>query len=194
MAMFFMRINTFYSKHLVLWSLILSLLGFSLTVSSADVPRDPHEFFFHESFGDYSEELATAKAEGKKAVMIFFEMDECPFCHRMKTSILNVPGVQQYFRERFLMFSHDVEGNLEIVDFEGNEMTQKEFAVKVHRVRATPVIAFFNLEGKRIVRYIGATASVQEFKWLADFVADGHYKNTSFTRFKREKKRAKKAS
>lgn len=170
------------------------MLGFSFSVASAEAPRDPYKFFFNESFGDYSEELVTAKEEGKKAIMIFFEMDECPFCHRMKTTILNQPSVQAYFRERFLLFAHDIEGDLDLVDFKGNETTQKDYAVQVQRVRATPVIAFFDLQGKRITRYIGATASAEEFKWLADYVADGHYKETSFTRYKREQKKNKKAS
>jgi len=181
-------------RYSVSWVVTVFLLVFSLSAASADAPRDPYKFFFNESFGDYSEELETAKEEGKKAIMIFFEMDECPFCHRMKTTILNKPAVQDYFRERFLLFAHDIEGDLELVDFEGNETTQKDYAVKVQRVRATPVIAFFDLQGKRITRYIGATASAEEFMWLADYVADGHYKETSFTRYKRAQKKNKKAS
>ena len=169
-------------------------MTYSALAVSADAPRDPYKYFFNDSFGDYSEELSNAKEQGKKAIMVFFEQDECPFCHRMKTTIMNQPTVQEYFRERFLLFAHDIEGDLEIVDFEGNNTTQKDYAVKVQRVRATPVIAFFNLEGKRITRYIGATPSATEFKWLADYVAEGHYKNTSFTKYKRERKQAEKAS
>jgi thioredoxin-related protein len=183
-----------YAKHGLLWLVAFMVLSFSLGVSSADAPRDPYKFFFNESFGDYSEELENAKEEGKKAIMIFFEMDDCPFCHRMKTTIMNQPAIQAYFRERFLIFAHDIEGDLDLVDFEGNETTQKDYAVKVQRVRATPVIAFFDLQGKRITRYIGATASAEEFKWLADYVADGHYKETSFTRYKREQKKKRKES
>jgi thioredoxin-related protein len=175
------------------WLLLGLAFFLSFSVMSADAPRDPYKFFFNESFGDYSEELATAKEQGKKGVMIFFEMDDCPFCHRMKTTILNQPSVQAYYRERFLLFSHDIEGDIEMVDFKGNETTQKDYAVKVQRVRATPVIAFFDLDGNRITRYIGATATAQEFKWLADFVAEGHYKNTSFTRYKRQMKNANQA-
>ncbi len=173
--------------------LFMIMLGLSLTAQASEAPRDPYEYFFNESFGDYSEELETAKDEGKKAIMVFFEMDDCPFCHRMKNTIMNQPEVQAYFRERFLIFAHDIEGDVEIVDFEGNETTQKDYAVKVHRVRATPVIAFFDLQGNRITRYIGATSSAEEFKWLADFVADGHYKTTKFTKYKRARKKAAKA-
>lgn len=72
-------------------------------------------------------------------------------------------------------------------------MTAKDFAFKVNRVRATPVIAFFDLEGNRITRFTGATKNAEEFLWLGEFVADGHFRTTNFTRFKRQK-RGQKAS
>ncbi len=176
-------------KHTKFLPCVASILLCTLLYTAhAETPRDPYKYFFNESFGDYSEELENAREQGKKGIMVFFEMDECPFCHRMKSTIMNQPEIQEYYRERFVLLSHDIEGDIDIVDFEGNETTQKEYAVKIHRVRATPVIAFFDLQGNRIARYIGATRSVREFKWLADYVADGHYKNTSFTRYKREKK------
>ena len=102
--------------------------------------------FFNQSLGDFSEELEVAREEGKKGVLLFFEMDECPFCARMKTSVLNQSDVQAFYAERFLVFDVDVEGELEIVDFEGNATTQKEFAKRC-RVRATPVFVFYDLEG-----------------------------------------------
>ena len=146
--------------------------------------------FFDQSLGDFSEELAVARDEGKTGVLIFFEMDECPFCHRMKTTILNRPEVVDYFKKHFLIYQVDIEGDVEITDFDGNVTTMKDFAFKQHRVRATPVIAFFDLDGKRVVRYTGATSDADEFMLLGEFVVSGEYKNTSFTRFKRAKRKA----
>jgi len=166
------------------------LLAVCVALPSADAaaPRDPYAYFFHETFGDFSEELERAREEGKRGVMLFFEMDECPFCHRMKQTVLNQPEVQDYYRERFLLFSVDVEGDLEIADFAGESIKQKDFAVQRHRVRATPVFAFFDLDGRVVARYTGAASGPQEFIWLAEYVADGHYSKTRFTRFKREKR------
>ena len=169
--------------------LFIFSLALSLTAQAVGETRDPYQHFFSETFGDFTEELETARAEGKKGVMIFFEMDECPFCHRMKQTILNRPDVQAYFRERFIALSVDVEGDVEITDFQGRTMAQKDYAFKVNRVRATPVIAFFDLEGRRVVRYTGATSSVEEFLWLTDYASEGHYQRLSFTKYKRERRK-----
>ncbi len=166
--------------------LLIALLSPALAWSGQT--RDPQEYFFQETFGDFQEELETAKAEGKDGLLLFFEMDECPFCHRMKTTVLNQTEVQDYFRSHFRIFSVDIEGDVPVVDFDGTEMKAKDFSFKKHRVRATPVIAFFDLKGKRVFRYTGATSGPEEFLWMGEFVANKQYENTSFSRYKREKR------
>lgn len=145
--------------------------------------------FFHQSLGDLSEELEIAQEEDKRAVLLFFEMDECPYCAYMKANVLNRDKVQAYFKERFQIIPVDVEGDISITDFEGNELTQKEFAEKKHRVRATPVFAFFDLEGRMVTKFTGKTSSVEEFLLLGEYVADKQYLKTSFNRYKRAKLR-----
>lgn len=171
----------------IAWLGLLSLLV--VQGGHAATGRDPYQHFFNETFGDFTEELASARAQGKKGVLVFFEMDECPFCHWMKQNVLNQPEVQAYFRENFLNFNVDIEGDVEITDFEGNVMPQKDFAFKVNRVRATPVFAFYDLDGKPIQRFTGRTQDVEEFLLLGRFVAEGHYAGDRFTKFKREQRK-----
>lgn len=174
-------------QSLLVITILLIIAAFN--VASADTGRDPYSYFFNETWGNFAEELAKAKEQGKSGVLIFFEMDECPFCHRMKQTVLNQPEVQEYFREHFLNFAVDIEGDLEITDFEGNNYTQKEFSTKVNRVRATPVFGFYDLNGKQVVRYTGATTGVEEFMWLGEYFVSGEYKNMRFTKYKRMKKK-----
>lgn len=168
----------------------LSVLALSLTtaVHSAET-RDPYQYFFNETWGNYQEELANAREQGKQGVLVFFEMDECPFCHYMKENVLNRPQVQEYYRKHFLNFAVDIEGDIEITNFQGESKKQKDFAFRENRVRATPVFAFFNLDGERIHRHTGKTSGVEEFMWMGEYVANGIYKDTSFTRYKREKRK-----
>jgi thioredoxin-related protein len=165
---------------------LLALTLAPLALLAAADPRNPDEHFFQPTFGDFQEELDEARAAGKKAILIFFQMDDCPFCHRMKQQVLNQPEVQDYFREHFAIFSVDVEGDVEIIDFQGNPRREADFATRDLRVRATPVFQFFTLDGEPITRFTGATRDVREFLQLGEFVAEGHHEHMNFTRFKRE--------
>lgn len=173
-------------KHFV----ILLVLVFTCLSSAqaVETTRDPNQYFFQESFWDFSEELEMAREEGKKGVVIFFELTECPFCHWMKQNVLNQVAVQDYYRENFRVFRLDIEGDVEMVDFQGNTTTMKEFANRA-RVRATPVIGFFDLQGRMVQRYTGKTTDFKEFIWLAQFVADKGYTKGKFTRYKRARRR-----
>lgn len=167
--------------------LLALILLVTASAIAADKPRDPGQHFFNESFWDFTEELENAREAGKQGILVMFEMDECPFCHRMKTTVLNKPDVQDYFREHFLVFPVDVEGDIEVVDFKGKTTTMKDFAFKQYRVRATPVFAFYDLDGKYIkrARFTGATRDKDEFLLLGRYVVERAYKKQSFTRYKR---------
>ncbi|MCW8930734.1 MAG: thioredoxin family protein [Gammaproteobacteria bacterium] len=181
-----MLINTYRNR------LFFFTLCFMFISSSFAAPtKNPEEHFFDSTFGDFSEELQTAKEEGKKGILIFFEMDECPFCHWMKTNVLNQEEVQKYYKDNFLIFAVDIEGDVEMTNFQGKAMTQKDFAFKENRVRATPVIAFFDLQGKRVMRFTGRTGSKEEFLLLGQFVVDKEYEKTKFSKYKRAHKSKK---
>lgn len=165
------------------------MLENSVMVEAAETV--PVAGFFNQTFGDFREELQSAREQGKKGLLIMFEMDECPFCHRMKATVLNRPEVQAYYQDHFLVFSVDIEGDVEITDFDGQPTTMKDFAFRQYRVRATPVFQFFDLNGAPVDggRYTGATRDAAEFLLLGRFIAEGHYRDTSFTRFKRAQQR-----
>jgi len=166
---------------------VLFLLSISVALPAET--RDPYDHFFNETWGDFQEELNNAREQGKQGILIFFEMDECPFCHYMKENVLNRPEVQEYYREHFLNFPVDIEGDVEITNMQGERKKQKDFAFRENRVRATPVFAFFNLDGERVHRHTGKTSGVEEFMWMGEYVAEGIYKETSFTRYKRDKRK-----
>lgn len=180
-------------KNKILFAVVFFLLSAFISNSWADSSyvRDPYKYFFNETWGDLPEELQRAKQSGKKAILIFFEQDECPFCHYMKKNVLNKPKVQVFYRKHFLNFAIDVEGDIEMVNLKGETVTQKSFA-KENRVRATPVFAFFNLDGKRIYRHTGKTSGINEFMLLGEYIANGMYKEINFSRYKRQKRAEKK--
>ncbi|UCB54743.1 MAG: thioredoxin family protein [Thiotrichales bacterium] len=164
----------------------VTLVGTALCQHAFAELRDPQSYFFNESFGDFAEELDNARDEGKNGVLIMFQQADCPYCERMRKTVLNHSSVQEFFRRHFLIFHVDIEGDLEITDFNGMETVEKDFAFWQNRVRATPVFAFFDLEGTRVARYTGATTDIEEFMLLGRYVVDEIYQSMSFNRYKRE--------
>lgn len=178
--------------HLIL---LTSLAIFSVTSTTAKETKiSSYTNFFDETLNDMQEESDIAKEENKKGILIMFEMDECPFCKRMKKTVLNRVEVQHYFKENFRVLSVDIEGDLELTDFDGKDTTQKEFSLKQHRVRATPVFQFFNVDGKPLKngRLTGAVKNADEFMMLGQFIAENNNEKLSFSKYKRNQKKASK--
>lgn len=166
-------------------NLLLSLIFCLFVTPVWAESRDVQKYFFSQHLGDFKAELAAAKKEGKQGILLMFEMEDCPFCHRMKETILNQSEVQDYYRQHFQIFSVDTEGATGLVDFAGKETTEKQFALD-HRVRATPVFLFFDLSGKLLTRFTGAAKDSREFMALGRYVVDGAYKNMPFARYKQQ--------
>lgn len=148
--------------------------------------RDPATHFFQPKFGDLQADLQEAKKQGKKGIFLFFEMDDCPFCTRMKSTILNQADAQDAYRANFLLYPIDVNGDTELTDFQGNSTTEKAFAF-AHRVRATPTLLFFDLDGKLVARHTGPTKDKAEFMLLGQYVAEGAYASQPFVKYKQGK-------
>ena len=168
-------------------ALVVLCLGAAITHAEL---RDPEEYFFHQTFGDLQEEVELAREEGQSNIMVMFELNDCPWCERMKVMVLNQSEVQDYYRKHFRILMMNVEGDNVIVDFDGRDISEKEFALKHNRVRATPVFLFLDLQGNRVMRYTGATKNAEEFMLLGKFVVEQHYKTTNFVKFKRSARKS----
>src|SRR5687768_17128043 len=77
--------------------------------------------FFDLNTGDLRAELADAKSDGKKALMVFFEQEGCPGCRFMKERVFNVKAVQEYYHRTFVNLPLDIHGSLALKDPRGRE-------------------------------------------------------------------------
>lgn len=171
-------------------ALLVGLLFLSGLNTSFAETRDAQQYFFDAKMGDFKSELANAKRDGKKGVLIMFELDDCPFCFRMKQTILNQSEVQDYYHKNFLIFPVDLKGEVAMVDFKGKQTTEKAFGLE-QRIYGTPVFDFFDLDGNRVVRFPGAAKDVNEFMLLGRYVVEGAYATMPFAKYKRQEQGAR---
>src|SRR5215207_75896 len=99
------------------------------------------EPWFLESFLILSEDLEGAAARGKRFA-VMWELKGCPFCR--ETHLVNFadPTVAGFIRDRFEILQLNIVGGREVLDFDGERLSEKRMAAK-YRVRGTPTVQFF---------------------------------------------------
>lgn len=162
-----------------------------LQVEAEDDPetRDPREFFFTQTFGDLPEELRQARDEGKWGMLLFFEQEGCPSCRQMMRTVLNQAAVQDWYSEKFVSIAVDINGSVELRDFDGITLPSKVFAAH-RKVKTTPVISYIDPYGVEVFRWVRVVKSPQEFLWMGKYVTEGHYADIPWREFLERKTNA----
>jgi len=165
---------------------LLTTLSIML-LSSAVYSAEPTGGFFDSHFNDYTDNLDEAKSDSKKGVFVFFHSEDCPYCQKMERYVLNQPEVIKFFKDNFKNYKLGTDSDLEMVDFDGKDTIEMVFAKRHNLVGATPVLTFFDLEGKRAVRRTGFVDK-DEFIRLAKYFLEGANKTEKFFKYKRKQK------
>lgn len=113
-----------------LMSLVAALM-LALPVFAAEMGDDGlHKAdWMRETFKDLNEDLAEANAEGKR-LMLLFEQRGCVYCRKMHEEVFSDAEVADYIRDNYFVVQMNLHGDTEIVDFDGEAMTEKAAARK----------------------------------------------------------------
>ncbi len=96
--------------------------------------------WFTVTFRDIAEDIAAAKAEGKRLAIIF-EQRGCIYCAQMHEKILSDPEVADYIKANYKVVQYNMFGDEEVTDLDGETLTEKTAARKWGFV-FTPTIVF----------------------------------------------------
>ncbi|HSF93064.1 MAG TPA: thioredoxin family protein [Paracoccaceae bacterium] len=95
-----------------------------------------------ETFKDMSEDLAEATAEGKR-LLVMWEQRGCVYCKKMHTEIFVDPEIEALIEDHFFVVQMNMFGDVDVTDFDGETLSEKEMAVKWN-VIFTPTLIFFD--------------------------------------------------
>ena len=96
--------------------------------------------WIRDTFKDLQEDLDEANAEGKR-LAIFFEQRGCIYCTKMHESVYPDPELSDYIDENFFVIQLNLHGDLEVIDFDGDTLTEKQIARK-WGILFTPSVIF----------------------------------------------------
>lgn len=133
--------------------------------------------WMRDTFKDLREDLDEANAEGKRLVL-FFEQRGCIYCTKMHEEVFSDPEISAYIGDNFFVVQMNLYGDIEVVDFDGESLSEKDMARK-WRVMFTPNIVFLPEEVPEGVAALDAAVAVMPgafgkgttidmFTWVAE--------------------------
>jgi len=131
--------------------------------------------WMRETFLDLRDDLAEANAEGKRFAIII-EQRGCIYCKKMHEEIFPTPEIDAIISENFFVVQLNMFGDLDVTDFDGDVLSEKEIMFK-WGVNFTPTIMFFpqdvdeNLDARQaaIAQMPGAfgkATTLAMFEWI----------------------------
>ena len=157
--------------------------------------------WMRETFKDLSEDLEEANAEGKRLAVII-EQQNCIYCKKMHENVFSDPSVFQYLIDHFFVVQINMFGNVEVTDFDGQTLEEREMVSKWGML-FTPTMMFFpdqldNLAPANVVMVASMPGAFgkETTKNLLSWVKDKIYEipGVSFQKYHAEKLNARQAS
>lgn len=109
--------------------------------------------WFKESFLDIREDIQDAAAENKR-VLLYFHQDGCPYCEKLIKDNFGQRETTELTQSLFDTISINLWGDREVIGFNGDELTEKEFS-KSLRVQFTPTLLMLDENGEVALRVNG---------------------------------------
>ncbi len=134
--------------------------------------------WFKNSFLDLREDVAEAKAEGKRLLLYFYQ-DGCPYCEKLINTNFAQRDIVEKTRQHFDVVAINLWGDTTVTDLKGNEVTEKAFSVGL-KVQFTPTLLFLDEQGKVALRANGYYPP-HKFMAALDYVAEQREDKERFT-------------
>ena len=97
--------------------------------------------WLRDTFKDLREDLAEANAEGKR-LMLLIEQRGCIYCKKMHEEVFPIPQLSKYIEDHFFVVQINMFGDVEVTDFDGETLPEKEM-IKKWGILFTPTMMFF---------------------------------------------------
>ena len=134
--------------------------------------------WFKESFLDIKEDVVEAE-QANKHVMLFFHLENCPYCAQMLEDGFNKEPLKSYIQTHFDVIAINIRGDREIALTADQSLLEKELAKEL-KIQYTPTILFLDHENKPIQRLNGYRAP-EKFEPILKFVVDKAYQTQTLT-------------
>ena len=135
----------------------------------------PPPDWFKESFLEIAEDVDEATETGKH-VMLFFELNGCPYCDRMLTESFEADPNSSYIQANFDVIAINIQGDREIAFNDEISVSEKKLG-EMLKVYSTPAILILNEDNETVVRVNGYRAP-ERFRMVLEYAATRAYQTS----------------
>ena len=96
--------------------------------------------WMRDTFKDMAEDLAEARDEGKR-MLVIFEQRGCIYCKKMHEEVFPDPEIDALLHDKYFVVQMNLFGDVEVTDFDGTTLSEKEMARR-WGVMFTPTMMF----------------------------------------------------
>lgn len=109
--------------------------------------------WFKNSFLDLAEDVAEARAAGKR-VLLYFYQDGCPYCKKLLEDNFGQPAIAAKTQRLYDVIAVNIWGDRAVTDVDGAALSEKAFAERL-KVMYTPTLVFLDDDGAPRLRLNG---------------------------------------
>ena len=145
--------------------------------------------WMRDTFKDLSEDLAEANDEGKR-LMVIIEQRGCIYCKKMHEEVFPTKEIANYINENYFVVQVNMFGDVEVTDFDGAAMPEKDI-VKKWGLLFTPTILFFpsevgddvSAQSTAVAMMPGAFGKYTTFNMLNWVIEEGYNSDENFQKY-----------
>ena len=145
--------------------------------------------WMRDTFKDLSEDLAEANDEGKR-LMVIIEQRGCIYCKKMHEEVFPTKEIANYINENYFVVQVNMFGDVEVTDFDGAAMPEKDI-VKKWGLLFTPTILFFpsevgddvSAQSAAVAMMPGAFGKYTTFNMLNWVIEEGYNSDENFQKY-----------
>lgn len=134
--------------------------------------------WFKLSFLDLREDLADARRNGKRGLMVYFGQKFCPYCKVLVERDFARSDIEAYTRRHFDVVAVDTRGSRLVTDLDGTVLPESDYSER-HDAALTPTLVFYDQQGRLALRLTGYHPPY-ELRAALEYVADGHFRGQRF--------------
>ena len=127
-----------------------------------------------------------AAIKQNKNVAVFFYMDNCGYCKRMKNTTFQDETVKKMIKKDFILIAINISQNNNIILFNDKSYSNHQFAKKLD-VTFYPTVLFFDKNASVIYKVRGYRNS-EKFQEILKFIQSNSYEWMDFFDFEKKNK------